>query len=129
MSLDKQRKKELSASYTQTFRRMGVYQIRNVKNDKILVLGTMDLDGAKNRLAFQQQTKMNSIFEIAEDWKTFGGESFVFEELDQIKPKEESLGDSTELKKYKADVDALLELWLEKLQPYGERGYNKLKRS
>lgn len=128
MAMDKQRKKELASSYAQSFRPMGVYQIRNVRNGKILVLGSMDLPGARNRLAFMQQTKLNSIMELREDWSAFGGESFVFEELDQIKPREEFLGDKAELNPYKDEVDALLELWIEKLQPFGERGYNKPKR-
>lgn len=128
MSLDKQKKKELASSYKQSFRRMGVYQIRNVKNGKIYVDGSMDLDGARNRLDFMKQTNLNSIFELAADWRLFGGESFEFEVLDEIKPREEVLSDLTELKGYQEEVDALRELWLEKLEPYGEKGYNKLKR-
>ncbi|MBY9080258.1 GIY-YIG nuclease family protein [Paenibacillus sp. HN-1] len=128
MQPDKQRKKELASAYAQSFRPMGVYQIRNVKNGKILVLGSMDLPGARNRLAFMQQTKLNSIMELREDWKEYGGDAFVFEELDQIKPREESVTDRAELKSYQEEVDALLELWIDKLQPFGDKGYNKPKR-
>lgn len=128
MQPDKQRKKELASAYAQSFRPMGVYQIRNVKNGKILVLGSMDLPGARNRLAFMQQTKLNSIMELREDWKEYGGDAFVFEELDQIKPREESVADRSELKSYQEEVDALLELWIDKLQPFGDKGYNKPKR-
>ncbi|AKG34194.1 GIY-YIG nuclease family protein [Paenibacillus durus] len=128
MSLDKQKKKELASAYAQSFRPMGVYQIRNVKNGKILVLGSMDLTGAKNRLEFLQQTNINNINELKQDWKEYGGDSFVFEELDQIKPREEILNDISELNEYQEEVDALLELWIEKLQPFGDKGYNKPKR-
>ncbi|AIQ12287.1 GIY-YIG nuclease family protein [Paenibacillus durus] len=128
MSLDKQKKKELASAYAQSFRPMGVYQIRNVKNGKILVLGSMDLTGARNRLEFLQQTNINSINELKQDWKEYGGDSFVFEELDQIKPREEILNDISELNEYQEEVDALLELWIEKLQPFGDKGYNKPKR-
>ncbi|AIQ63434.1 hypothetical protein PSTEL_10410 [Paenibacillus stellifer] len=128
MQPDKQRKKELASAYAQSFRPMGVYQIRNVKNGKILVLGSMDLPGARNRLAFMQQTKLNSIMELREDWKEYSGDAFVFEELDQIKPREESVADRAELKSYQEEVDALLELWIDKLQPFGDKGYNKPKR-
>jgi hypothetical protein len=128
MALDKQQKKDLATSYKQTYRPMGVYQIRNVKNGKILVDGSMDLDGARNRLAFMKKTNMNSINDLQQDWKTYGGDSFEFEELDQIKPFDEIRGDASELKSYRDEVDALLDLWLEKLQPYGEKGYNKAKR-
>lgn len=128
MTLDKQRKKELASAYKQSFRPMGVYQIRNVENGKVYVDGSMDLDGARNRLAFMKQTNLNTIMELQQDWNKYGGDCFVFEELDRIKPREEVLNDTSELKKYKDEVDALLELWLEKLQPYGDKGYNKTKR-
>lgn len=127
--MEKQRKRELGTAYSQSFRRMGIYQIRNVENGKILVLGSMDLDGAKNRLTFMQQTNMNTVFELQQDWNKYGAGSFVFEELDSIKPREEHLNDRSELKKYQAEVDALLELWIEKLQPYEEKGYNRRPRA
>lgn len=127
--MEKHRKRELGTAYAQTFRRMGVYQIRNAVNNKILVLGSMDLDGAKNRLAFMQQTNMNTVFELQQDWNKYGGNCFVFEELDSIKPREENLSDRSELKKYQEEVDALLELWMEKLQPFEEKGYNRRPRS
>ncbi|WNR46776.1 GIY-YIG nuclease family protein [Paenibacillus roseipurpureus] len=125
--LDKQKKKELAADYTQTFRLMGVYQIRNVKNNKVLVAGTMDLDGARNRFEFCQQTRLNTTHEIQRDWLTYGADSFVFEELDRIQPREDVMVDASELRNYRSEVDALLELWLEKLQPYDEAGYNRRK--
>ncbi|MFD0670308.1 GIY-YIG nuclease family protein [Cohnella sp. GCM10027633] len=127
--LDKQKKKELSAAYAQSPRAMGIYQIRNTENGKVLVDGTLDLEGARNRFAFSRQTNMNSVFEYKDDWQTFGSSAFVFEELDRIAPREELAGDPNERKIYKQDVDALLELWLDKLQPYGDKGYNKLKRT
>lgn len=128
MTLDKQKKKELAAAYATSFRPMGVYQIRNTKNGKLYVDGTMDLEGARNRLEFFKQTNMNTIPELRQDWAACGADAFVFEELDRIKPREETLNDPSGLAACKEDVQALLELWLEKLQPYGERGYNKPKR-
>jgi hypothetical protein len=117
MSLDKQKKKELASDYTMSFRPMGVYQIRNVKNGKVFVDSSMDLAGARNRLEFCKQTNMNTFIELKQDWSIDGAESFVFEELDQIKPQEETLSDRSELRKYKKEVEELLELWLEKLEP------------
>ncbi|MFC5531843.1 GIY-YIG nuclease family protein [Cohnella yongneupensis] len=128
MTLDKQTKKELASAYAQLFRPMGVYQIRNVQNGKILVNCAMDLEGARNRLTFMQQMNTNMVSELREDWNTYGGAAFVFEELDRISPREEHMSDRSELKAYKDEVEALLELWLEKLQPYGNQGYNKKRR-
>lgn len=130
MELDKQKKKDLASAYAQSWRPMGVYQIRNTVNGKIYVDGTMDLDGARNRLAFMQKTNMNKMLELRQDWSAHGAAAFVFEELDRISPREDSNGDrGIEQRGYKEEVDALLELWLEKLQPYGDQGYNRRPRA
>lgn len=128
MTLDKQQKKELATAYKQSFRPMGVYQIRNTENGKVLVGSSMDLDGMNNRLAFAKQLNSNMFTELKEDWSRYGGNAFVFEVLDRIKPRDEQMNDPSELEAYKEEVETLLELWLDKLQPYGERGYNKPKR-
>jgi len=128
MTLDKQQKKELATAYKQSFRPMGVYQIRNTENGKILVGGSMDLEGMNNRLTFSKQMNSNTFMELKDDWNRYGGEAFVFEVLDRIKPREEQMNDPSELAAYKEEVETLLDLWLEKLQPYGEKGYNKPKR-
>ncbi|WP_027084837.1 GIY-YIG nuclease family protein [Cohnella panacarvi] len=128
MTLDKQQKKDLATAYKQSFRPMGVYQIRNTVNGKALVGSSMDLDGMNNRLAFSKQMNANTFMELRDDWNRYGGNAFVFEVLDRIKPREEQMNDPSELDGYKEEVETLLELWLEKLQPYGERGYNKPKR-
>lgn len=123
--MDKQRKKQLSDAYAQSFRAMGVYQIRNAENGKVLVRSSMDLDGARNRFEFMRQMNNNTLPELKADWDRYGGKAFEFSELDRIKPKEETVTDRAELKKYQEEVDALAELWVEKLQPFGERGYNR----
>lgn len=128
MTIDKQKKKQLASDYATTARPMGVYQIRNVHNGKILVEGSMDLPGAKNRLEFQKQTNTNTVFALQEDWNKYGPDAFVFEELDRIQPSEEGTLGKAERLKYKADIEALTELWIEKLQPFGDAGYNKPKR-
>ncbi|MBO9599778.1 MAG: GIY-YIG nuclease family protein, partial [Cohnella sp.] len=78
--------------------------------------------------SFSKQMNTNTFMELKEDWGRYGGNAFVFEVLDTIRPREEQLNDPSELLPYKDEVETLLDLWLEKLQPYGERGYNKPKR-
>ncbi len=55
---------------------------------------------------------------LQHDWNTFGPEAFAFEILEIVKvPGNEPFDPDAEL--------ALLEqIWLEKLQPFGDRGYN-----
>lgn len=126
--MDKQRKKALADAYTHSFRPMGVYQIRNTANGKVLIRSSMDLEGARNRFEFMKQMNTNTLPELKADWEAFGGGVFEFSELDRIKPREEQLADRSELKKYQDEVDALAELWVEKMQPFGDKGYHKPKR-
>lgn len=126
--MDKQRKKQLAADYAQAFRPVGVYQIRNVNNGKVLVCASVDLAGARNRFDFYKQMNMNAIPELRHDWQRHGADSFVFEELDRLKPPEDAGGGPND-KERREEAEALLALWLEKLQPYGDNGYNKRERS
>ena len=112
-------KKELKKNYKQTSTPMGVYQIKNLANGKIFISSSKNIPGRINRHKFQLKFGGEDIKELMEDYKKFGEENFSFEILDELKPKDEAGYDYTE------DLEVLEELWLEKLQPFGERGYNK----
>ena len=95
----------------------GVYQIGNTKNQKVFVVSTPNLK-TMNGKPMMLCVGGHKNKKLQEEWNKFGGEAFVFEVLEVLKEKEESYFDKTgELKK-------LEKKWLEKLQPYGERGYN-----
>ena len=112
-------KKEAKKKYKQTLPPMGVYQIKNLVNGKILIGNSKNLTGKFNSYKFQLNsgTHMNS--ELQADYKKYGENNFSFEILDQIEPKEDLTFDFTN------DLAVLEELWIEKLQPFGEKGYNK----
>lgn len=119
-----ERRKELIQEYKNRKPNMGVYQIRNKINGKIQILSSLNLDGAFNRFQFELKMGLNMgpwEKELKADLARYGPENFVFEVLDKLKPVEEPDYD------YREDLKALEELWLEKLEPYGERGYNKRK--
>lgn len=128
MTLDKQKKKELADAYVQTFRPMGIYQIRNMENGKVYVDASMDLDGMRNRFEFSLKMNNAPFLFMKEDWARYGGDRFAFEVLDRLEPEKDETAGPNEREKYRGELDALLELWLEKLQPYGEMGYNKRKK-
>lgn len=100
---------------------MGVFQIRNLSNDKVFVGSTMNLDGILNRHEFQLKSGVHANKELQADWSKLGGESFAFEILEELMPRENL--------DYKAEVEALEDLWLEKLQPFGDKGYNEPKKT
>jgi hypothetical protein len=55
------------------------------------------------------------------DYNAFGADIFEYQVLEQLEPQENPHYN------YHEDLQVLEEMWLEKLQPYGEHGYNKPK--
>jgi hypothetical protein len=97
---------------------MGVFQIRNLLNEKVFVVGGVDLRGIVNRHRFELELGTHSNINLQADWNEYGSQGFAFEILDQMQPRD-GASDS------RKDLASLKELWLEKLRPYGDRGYNE----
>src|SRR5690349_12143048 len=116
------RKKELKEQYKLSHTPMGVYQIRNLTNGKVFVGTALNLPGilTSNRLQLKSGRHPNNKLQV--EWNEFGSESFAFEVLDELAATEGPDYD------YRADLGFLEELWLEKLQPYGDRGYIEKKK-
>src|SRR5215510_12988893 len=104
------RKKELKQEYKQSHRPMGVYQIRNLVNDKVLVGATLNLPGIFNRQKSQLKTGGHQNKNLQAEWREFGEASFAFEILDELTPREDPAYD------YREDLAFLEGLWLEQLQ-------------
>ena len=115
-------KKELINQYKQTIQPMGIYQVKNLKNGKIFIGSAHDLRGRINSNRFQLKNGSHFNKDLQNDFNEMGEENFSFEVLDNLKPKEEAGFDYTE------ELKLLEEMWLEKLQPYGEKGYNTKKK-
>ena len=111
------RKQELKRQYKETKTQAGVYQIRNTKNEKTFIESTMNLKTINGkRFTLDMGTYQNKQLQM--EWKEFGDEAFVFEVLEILETPEDGYFDAKDaLKKLK-------EKWLDKLQPFGERGYN-----
>ena len=116
MNMDKKAK---IRKYKNTPRPMGVFQIKNKQNGKVLIGSSNNLPAILNR--FRSELKMGSCRNIVlqEEWREFGPEAFEFEELEILKPLDDPNYNPSE------DLRFLEELWVEKLKPYGEKGYNK----
>ena len=114
-------RKELIKNYKQTARPMGVYQIKNLKNGKLFIGSAQDLRGIINSNQFQLKNNSHYNKELQKDFNETGEGNFTFEVLDTLKPKEDLKYDYTE------DLKILEKMWLEKLPPYNEKGYNTKK--
>ncbi len=114
-------KKKLKDDYKRGRREAGVFQIRNTTNEKVLVVAALDLPGLMNRHRFELAAGGHRNPRLQADWNELGGERFAFEVLDQFVPREGPASDA------RRELATLEDLWLERLRPYGDRGYNQPK--
>ena len=114
-------RKQLKKDYQQKPRPMGVFLIRNNLTDKVFLAVGLDLNGLINRHRFQLQNGSHANKTLQADWNELGSANFAFEIVDQLTPRHEAGVE------YRRELSSLEDLWLEKLQPFGERGYNEPK--
>ena len=108
--------------YKKTPRPAGVYRVRNTATGKSLVGSTIDLPGMLNRQRFQLENGSHPDTELQRDWDELGSESFEFQALDTLKPKDDPAYDASD------DLRVLKQMWLEKLTASGESLYGKSRR-
>ncbi len=115
---DMDRKKELIKQYKETKTEAGVYHIKNTVNGKVFVVATPNLKTINGRL---MELRMGSYTnkKLQEEWNEYGENAFVIEVLEILEEPEEGFFDK------KDELKKLEKKWLKKLQPFGEKGYNK----
>jgi hypothetical protein len=111
-------RKTVIREYKQRRPPMGVFQVRNRVSGKVLVGASTDLPAMLNRQRAQLRMGAHPSRELQADWKALGPEAFAFEILDILARVDDAGADPAE------DLRILEMMWLDKLEPYGERGYN-----
>jgi len=111
------RRKELTQQYKAMKKEGGVYQIRNIRNNKVLVVATPNLK-TMNGARFQLEMGSHVNKELQADWNQYGSEAFTFEVLEVLEEKTEGYFDK------KGELIKLEAKWLKELEPYGPRGYH-----
>jgi hypothetical protein len=119
----KEDKKQLKKNYRQRVRPMGVFLIRNNLSDKVFLGSGLDLRGVINRHKFQRSRGIHPNKSLQADWLKLGSDNFAFEIVDELTPREDVDLD------HRKELTFLEDLWLERLQPFDERGYNERKLS
>lgn len=109
--------------YKLSHRPMGVFQIRNTSNDKVFIDSSTNIPGKINRHKFALNMGSHRSKALQADWNEFGDTVFEFETIEPVEPRDDANYD------YAADLVTLEDLWLEKLAPYGENGYNERKKT
>jgi hypothetical protein len=107
--------------YKLSHRPMGVFQIRNTANEKVFIDSSTNIPGKINRHKFALNAGLHASKELQVDWNELGEGAFEFETIEPVEPRDDPKYD------YKADLVTLEDLWLEKVEPYGEKGYNERK--
>lgn len=114
-------KKAAIREYKMSHRPMGVFQIRNKVSGKVFIDSSINIPGKINRHTLQLNIGSHRNKQLQADWNAFGADSFEFETLEPLEPREDPNYD------HAADLAVLEELWLEKEVPFGENGYNEKK--
>ena len=115
---NKKSRRELNREYAERVKPAGVYQVKNLANGKVLLGSSLNLEGPLNRHKFMLKIGSHTNKALQNDWNEFDADKFAFEILEEAQRKDVP-GFNL------ADELTLLEMiWLEKLQPFGERGYN-----
>jgi hypothetical protein len=116
MAMDR---KAMLQSYRERRPTIGIFQVRNVSNGKVLIGAATDVPAMLNRQRAQLRLGAHPNRELQADWRTFGADAFAFEVLDTIARPDHADADLRD------DLRVLETMWLEKLAPYGERGYHR----
>jgi hypothetical protein len=119
-SMPKSERTDIKRAYKQSAPAMGVYQIRSKANGKRYVAASRNLEGERNSRLFQlRMGKIVFSRELQKDLERYGADNFEFSVLAVLEPQEPGVSIERAL--------LGLELqWLEKLQPFGEHGYNNV---
>ncbi len=115
--MDNQRKKELREQFSEMKTLMGVYRITNTQNGKIFIDAVSNIKNKwlTEQMMLDSNRHVNSA--LQQDWKAFGKDAFVYDVVEEVAVEADT--------DVKYEVKKLLKKWLDALQPYGEKGYNK----
>lgn len=115
--MDKSKRKELLEEYKQIKTYMGVIRITNKVSGKVFVDSYPNLKNKWMNIEMQLNMGRFMNLELQKDWKELGAQAFEFEVLEQK--------ESDDVADVKWALKQMEKPWLEKLQPFGDRGYNK----
>lgn len=119
MRLSNDERAALLERYEQQKPVAGIFLVTNTKNGKVLLGSSMNLHGPLNKHSFMLRMGSHWNRPLQRDFDLHGVAAFRFEIVDTVKPREEPGFNTHE------ELSLLEEIWLEKTQPFGERGYNR----
>jgi group I intron endonuclease len=109
---------DLKREYKESGRQAGIFRISDSVSGKVYLGSSLNLHGPLNKHRFMLKMGSHRNRALQADWNAHGEGAFTFEILEVVKEKDEPgfrVDDELEL---------IEQIWIEKLEPFGERGYN-----
>ena len=111
-------RQDIKREFKERKKSAGVFQVKNTVNGKVFLGSSLNLEGQLNSHKFKLSLGQHRNKELQKEWNEYGPDKFEFEILEVVKGNEDpnfNLND---------ELTLLEQIWIEKLQPFGERGYN-----
>ena len=111
-------KRDINREYKERPKTAGIFQARNSVNEKILLGSSLNLEGPLSALKFMLSINTHRNKTLQQEYNTYGGDNFTFDILERV--------NITDNPHFNIEDELTLQedIWLEKLQPFGDRGYN-----
>jgi hypothetical protein len=109
---------DIKREYKERAKPAGIFQVKNTANGKVLLGSSLNLEGPLNKIKFMLTGGLHRNEVLQKEWNAYGPEKFVFEILEVVIIKDDPNFNLLD------ELTLLEQIWLEKLQPFGEKGYN-----
>ena len=116
--MDVKSREEIKREYKERRKPVGVFQVRNKSNGKVLLGSSLNLEGPLNAHKFMLTIGRHRNDMLQKEWNEFDADQFAFEILEVVKVKDDPNFNLSD------ELTLLEQIWIEKIQPFGERGYN-----
>jgi len=112
-------RKKIKQEYKRMIPPKGVFVLKNEVNGRVFLGSTLNLKGVEEKNRFLLTTGSHRNVRLQEDWDRYGGESFRFEILQELKINSDPGYD------YEEDLKILELIWVEKFRPLNVKCYNE----
>ena len=82
-------RQEVKREYKERKKPVGVFQVKNSVNGKVLLGSSLNLEGPLNSHKFMLTIGSHRNEQLQKDWNTYGPDNFVFEILETVTMKDD----------------------------------------
>ena len=111
-------REDIKREYRERQKPAGIFCIKNISSGRLLLGSSLNLEGVLNRHKFMLSINQHPNKKLQHDWNEQGPDKFIYETLEVIEVKEEAGFNIND------ELTLLEQIWIEKLNPFGKKGYN-----